>query len=149
VLHYGKLAFIYHKIPEWDPQPPASRKNDTPGDAPGIVGADSVNRLDEWDGSPLPVRCSLSTAVVTLVPGDNCPAEAKTSRIGEPHSYVSGFKGLKKIGYQDSCRLECGIKPTKQITDEKGKPKMVKAPDVEIPRRSRSSSSNGKRPRCE
>ena len=52
----------------------------------------------------------------------------------EPHSYVSGFKGLKRIGYQDFCSLECGIKPTKQITDDKGKPKMVSDPDVEIPK---------------
>lgn len=52
----------------------------------------------------------------------------------EPHSYVSGFKGLKRIGYQDFCSLECGIKPTRQITDEKGKPKMVKDPDIEIPK---------------
>ena len=52
----------------------------------------------------------------------------------EPHSYVSGFKGLKRIGYQDFCSLECGIKPTRQITDEKGKQKMVKEPDVEIPK---------------
>ena len=52
----------------------------------------------------------------------------------EPHSYVAGFKGLKRIGYQDFCSLECGIKPTKQITDEKGKPKMVADPDVEIPK---------------
>jgi len=28
----------------------------------------------------------------------------------EPHSYVEGFKGLKKIGYQDFCSLECGCK---------------------------------------
>lgn len=52
----------------------------------------------------------------------------------EPHSYVAGFQGLKRIGYQDFCSLECGIKPTKQITDAKGKPKMVKDPDVEIPK---------------
>ena len=52
----------------------------------------------------------------------------------EPHSYVSGFKGLKRIGYQDFCSLECDIKPTKQIVDEKGKPKLVKDADVEIPK---------------
>ncbi len=28
----------------------------------------------------------------------------------EPHSYVEGFKGLKLIGYQDFCSLECGCK---------------------------------------
>ncbi len=28
----------------------------------------------------------------------------------EPHSYVAGFKGLKQIGYQDFCSLECGCK---------------------------------------
>lgn len=28
----------------------------------------------------------------------------------EEHSYVAGFKGLKKIGYQDYCSLECGLK---------------------------------------
>ena len=52
----------------------------------------------------------------------------------EPHSYVAGFKGLKRIGYQDFCSLECGIKPTKQSTDDKGKPKMVADPDAEIPK---------------
>lgn len=26
----------------------------------------------------------------------------------EPHSYVEGFKGLKKMGYQEYCSLECG-----------------------------------------
>jgi len=28
----------------------------------------------------------------------------------EPHSYVAGFKGLKLIGYQNFCSLECGCK---------------------------------------
>ena len=28
----------------------------------------------------------------------------------EEHSYVAGFKGLKKAGYQDYCSLECGCK---------------------------------------
>jgi len=28
----------------------------------------------------------------------------------EEHSYVEGFKGLKRIGYRDYCSLECGIK---------------------------------------
>ena len=28
----------------------------------------------------------------------------------EEHSYVAGFKGLKRIGYQDYCSLECGLK---------------------------------------
>ncbi len=28
----------------------------------------------------------------------------------EPHSFVEGFKGLKQIGYQDFCSLECGCK---------------------------------------
>ncbi|MCX7824133.1 MAG: sugar phosphate isomerase/epimerase [Verrucomicrobiae bacterium] len=28
----------------------------------------------------------------------------------EPHSYVEGFKGLKKVGYQDYCSIECAIK---------------------------------------
>jgi sugar phosphate isomerase/epimerase len=50
----------------------------------------------------------------------------------EPHSYVSGFKGLKRIGYQDFCSLECGIKATKSVADAQGKTKLVKDPDVEI-----------------
>ncbi len=52
----------------------------------------------------------------------------------EPHSYVAGFKGLKRIGYQDFCSLECGIKPTRPVTDEKGNAKLVSDPDVEIPK---------------
>lgn len=28
----------------------------------------------------------------------------------EDHSYVAGMRGLKKIGYQDYCSLECGLK---------------------------------------
>jgi len=52
----------------------------------------------------------------------------------EPQSYVSGFKGLKRIGYQGFCSLECDTKPTKQIIDEKGKLKLVKDPDAEIPK---------------
>ena len=52
----------------------------------------------------------------------------------EPHSYVEGFKGLKRIGYQDYCSLECGIRGTKQVTDDKGKTKMEREPDVEIPK---------------
>jgi sugar phosphate isomerase/epimerase len=52
----------------------------------------------------------------------------------EPHSYVEGFKGLKRIGYQDYCSLECGIKGTKEVTDDKGKAKMEREPDVEIPK---------------
>lgn len=49
----------------------------------------------------------------------------------EPHSYVEGFKGLKRIGYQDYCSLECGIKPTKQV---EGQAKLQRDPDVEIPK---------------
>ena len=39
----------------------------------------------------------------------------------EPHSYVEGFRGLKRIGYQDFCSLECGCK---KGTD----------PEVEVPK---------------
>ena len=39
----------------------------------------------------------------------------------EPHSYVEGFKGLKLIGYQDFCSLECGCKKGTN-------------PEVEVPR---------------
>jgi sugar phosphate isomerase/epimerase len=52
----------------------------------------------------------------------------------EPHSYVEGFKGLKRIGYQDFCSLECGVKPTKEVVDASGNKKMVRDPDVEIPK---------------
>jgi len=36
----------------------------------------------------------------------------------EEHSYVSGFKGLKKIGYQDFCSLECGLKKGTNAEEE-------------------------------
>ena len=38
----------------------------------------------------------------------------------EPHSFVAGFRGLKRIGYRDFCSLECGVKPTKEVPDGKG-----------------------------
>ena len=28
----------------------------------------------------------------------------------DDRSFVAGFRGLKKIGYQDYCSLECGVK---------------------------------------
>jgi len=39
----------------------------------------------------------------------------------EDHSFVDGFIGLKKIGYQDYCSLECSI--PKSTTAEEGIPK--------------------------
>jgi hypothetical protein len=47
---------------------------------------------------------------------------------------VSGFRGLKRIGYQDYCSLECGVKPTRRVLDAAGRAKLVAEPDVEIPR---------------
>ncbi len=41
----------------------------------------------------------------------------KKSRIApgqEPHSFVEGMKGLKMIGYQDYCSLECGVRGNKE-----------------------------------
>ncbi|MGA2032642.1 MAG: sugar phosphate isomerase/epimerase family protein [Thermoguttaceae bacterium] len=52
----------------------------------------------------------------------------------EPHSYVSGFKGLKRIGYQDFCSLECDVKPTRPSVDANGKTTLLRDPDVEIPK---------------
>ncbi len=52
----------------------------------------------------------------------------------EPHSYVSGFRGLKRIGYRDFCSLECGVKPTRRVVDAAGRTKLVADPDVEIPK---------------
>ncbi len=52
----------------------------------------------------------------------------------EPASYVEGFKGLKRFGYQDFCSLEFNpLKPGTQITDAAGKVRKVGTLDVEIP----------------
>ena len=52
----------------------------------------------------------------------------------EPHSFVAGFRGLKRIGYRDFCSLECGVKPTKEVSDGKGGVKLGRDPDAEIPK---------------
>jgi sugar phosphate isomerase/epimerase len=52
----------------------------------------------------------------------------------ERHSFVDGFTGLKRIGYQDFCSLECGVKPTRATTDASGKSKLEADPDREIPK---------------
>jgi sugar phosphate isomerase/epimerase len=52
----------------------------------------------------------------------------------EPHSYVEGFRGLQRLGYQDYCSLECGIKPTKSTSNDRGQVKLIADPEVEIPK---------------
>ena len=51
----------------------------------------------------------------------------------DERSFVAGFRGLKKIGYQDYCSLECGIaSPIDPATGKPGKDKPD--PMVEIPK---------------
>ena len=52
----------------------------------------------------------------------------------EPHSFVAGFRGLKRIGFHDFCSLECKVKPTKEVSDGKGGVKLERDPDAEIPK---------------
>jgi sugar phosphate isomerase/epimerase len=50
------------------------------------------------DGGPWLHHVHLATGKSRILPAQ------------EEHSYVAGFKGLKKVGYQDYCSLECGLK---------------------------------------